>query len=65
MKIKDLPKDVPLEGTRFIYPKDNKPYYWFSQWQKGVWGKKDMASSEILPLFVNDLMEALEWEVAP
>jgi len=63
MKIKDLPQYVSLEGIRFIYPKDGKPYYWFGQWQKGVWGKTNMASSEILPLFVNDLMEALEWEV--
>jgi hypothetical protein len=65
MKIKDLPQDVSLTGTRFICPMDGKPYYWLSHWEQGVLGKKDMASSEILPLFVNDLMEALEWEVAP
>ena len=64
MKIKDLPQDVPLTGTRFIYPKDGKSYYWSSQWQKGVWGKKDMSSNQIFPLVVEDLKEALEWEVA-
>jgi hypothetical protein len=63
MKIKDLPQDIPLTGTRFIYPMDGKPYYWFSQWQKGVWGKKDMGSNQIFPLGVEDLKEALEWEV--
>jgi hypothetical protein len=63
MKIKDLPQNIRLTGTRFIYPMDGKPYYWFSQWYKGVWGKTDMASSEILPLIVNDLKEAMEWEV--
>jgi len=63
MKIKDLPQDASLAGTRFLYPKDNKPYYWYSQWQRGVWGKEDMASSQILPLFVDDLKEVLEWEV--
>jgi hypothetical protein len=63
MKIKDLPQDVSLVGTRFIYPKDNKPYYWFSQWQGGVWGKEDMKNGSIHPLFVNDLNDVLEWEV--
>ena len=65
MKIKDLPQNIPLEGIRFIYPKDNKPYYWFSQWDKGVWGKEDMESGSIHPLFVDDLKDVLEWEVAP
>jgi hypothetical protein len=63
MKIKDLPQDASLTGTRFIYPKDNKPYYWFSQWQRGVWGKEDMESEKVFPLFVNDLKDVLEWEV--
>ena len=63
MKIKDLPQDIPLTGTRFIYPVDGKSYYWSSQWQKGVWGKKDMSSNQIFPLVVEDLKEALEWEV--
>lgn len=64
MKIKDLPSDISLTGTRFIYPLDGKPYYWYSQWQRGVWGKKNMSSSEVFPLTVNDLKEALEWDVS-
>jgi hypothetical protein len=63
MKIKDLPEDINLGGTRFIYPLDGQPYYWHSQWQKGVWGKKDLHSQQVFPLFCNDLLEALEWDV--
>jgi hypothetical protein len=62
-RIKDLPKYVSLTGVRFRYPGDNKCYYWSSQWQKGVWGKKDRGSQQIFPLFCADLKEALEWEV--
>ena len=63
MKIKDLPGDPSLGMVRFIYPYDGKPYYWLSQWQKGVWGKESANSSQLIPLFVDDLAETLEWEV--
>lgn len=63
MKIKDLPETASLEGTRFIYPTDGQTYYWFSQWDRGVWGKKNMDDKQVFPLFVTDLKEALEWEL--
>ncbi len=47
MKIKDLPGDPSLGMVRFIYPYDGKPYYWLSQWQKGVWGKEAANSSRL------------------
>ena len=59
MKINDLPPDKSLLGVRFIYPRDNQPYYWSSQWEKGVWGKKDIGSGQIFPLFCEDLKEVL------
>lgn len=62
--IGDLPNDVSLAGVRFIYPGDNKKYYWVSQWQKGVWGKKNMSDGNIHPLFCNDLKDALKWRLA-
>ena len=62
-KIKDLPGNINLEGVRFIYPRTGEKYYWFSQWEKGVWGKKSMDSGQIFPLFVDDLKETLQWEV--
>jgi len=65
MKLKDLPANQSLGGVRFRYPKDGQLYYWLSQWEKGVWGKKDMGSERIYPLFCENLSEALEWEVVP
>jgi hypothetical protein len=63
MKIKDLPGKTNLRGVRFIYPANGETYIWFSQWDKGVWGKKDLKDTQVFPLFVKDLHEALEWEV--
>ena len=57
--------DAGLLGVRFVYPGDGQSYYWFSQWARGVWAKKDMASGQIFPLFVSDLRECLKWELAP
>ena len=64
MKIKDLPENSTLNNVRFIYPGDGKAYYWTSQWQKGIWGKKDSNSGQIFPLFVENIRDALEWEIA-
>lgn len=65
MKIKDLPQDKSLADVRFIYPGDGKTYVWTGQWNKGVWGRLDgdPSKNRIHPLFVEDLKEALEWEV--
>lgn len=63
MKIKDMPEGSTLNNVRFIYPGDGQAYYWASQWGKGVWGKKDINSGQIFPLFVEDIEEALEWEI--
>jgi hypothetical protein len=62
--IADLPPGVPLTGTRFVYPGDGQKYYWHSQWQKGVWGKKDKQSEQVFPLFCEDLKDALKWRLA-
>lgn len=64
MKIKELPEGSTLNNVRFIYPSDGQAYYWASQWGKGVWGKKDINSGQIWPLFVENIKEALEWEIA-
>lgn len=59
----DLPDDESLLGVCFRYPGDGQLYYWFSQWSKGVFGKKNMGSGQVYPLMVKDLREALSWEV--
>ena len=62
--ISDLPLDQSLANVRFRYPGDGQLYYWQSQWAKGVWGKKDLNSQQIFPLFCEDVEEALKWELA-
>ncbi|MEK6880183.1 MAG: hypothetical protein AABY22_11265 [Nanoarchaeota archaeon] len=61
--INDLPRNISLGGLKFKHPETGEACYWRSQWQKGVWYKKDLTSSQIFPLFVNDLKEALKFEV--
>ena len=67
MKIKDLPQDGSLANVKFVYPGDGKTYVWTGQWCKGIWGRlpDDPARNRIYPLSVDDLKEALEWEVVP
>lgn len=67
-RIKDLPKDISLGGVRFKHPTTGTPVYWWSQWgyeggKAGVWFKHDLKSSAVFPIFLNDLSEALEFEV--
>lgn len=63
MQIKDLPQDEGLRGQAFIHPKTGERVYWHSQWQAGVWFKRDMASAQVFPLHVNQLIDSLEFEV--
>jgi hypothetical protein len=68
MKIKDLPGNPNLRGIKFHDPKTGTTGYWYSQWgypdgKAGIWWKKDMKSGAIFPLFLDDLKEALEFEV--
>jgi hypothetical protein len=63
MKIKDLPKDTDLRGVKFYDPKTKITGFWFSQWVKGIWWKLDMKSTQVFPLCLDDLTEALEFDV--
>lgn len=63
MKIKDLPKDKLLDGVVFLHPESGERCIWKSRWQKGVWFKKDAASDQVFPLQVENLQDALEFEV--
>lgn len=60
-KVKDLPKQTNLGGVIVKTP-CNKIGYWKSQWQKGVWLSSGK-SGRVIPIFVDDLKECLEWEV--
>lgn len=63
MKIKDLPDTVSLNSVRFKHPTTGEACTWVSQWAKGIWYKTDIKSSQMHPLFVEKLEEALEFEV--
>ena len=68
MKIKDLPEDGSLRGVWFYPPGKKKAVLWYSQWgykdgKAGVFYKTDPKSSRIYPIFLDDLKEALEFEV--
>jgi hypothetical protein len=68
MKIKDLPMGKSLEGVHFRIPGTKVSGYWRSQWGypdggAGVWYRKDPKSTQVFPVFLHDLKEALEWEV--
>mgnify|MGYP001608582432 CR=1 FL=1 len=62
--ISDLPRDRSLKGVRFINPGDGKPYYWASQWQKGVWGRVRPVDGQIYQLFCDKLSDTLTWRLA-
>lgn len=67
-RIKDLPPNISLRGVKFCDPKTGTTGFWYSQWgypdgKAGIWWKKDMKSTEIFPLFLDDLKEALNFKV--
>jgi basic membrane lipoprotein Med (substrate-binding protein (PBP1-ABC) superfamily) len=66
MKIKDLETTNSLEGIKVKTPK-GVVGYWKSQWgyvdgKAGVW-LSDGKSSQIYPQFMDELIDALEWEI--
>ena len=61
-RIKDLPEDADLSKIRFKSP-DGNIWYWYSQWEKGIWCKKNLSDTQIFPLFIDSLQNALEFEV--
>jgi hypothetical protein len=65
MKIKDLPPQTALTGVVFLHPETGERCIWQSQWQKGVWFKKDSGSNQVFPLYLDDMKVALEFTVVP
>lgn len=61
--INDLNPKAGLGGLKFKHPVTGGICIWESQWAKGVWYKKNPQDAQIFPLFVEDLKEALDWEV--
>jgi len=68
MKIADLDSKSCLRNLAFKHPETGETCYWVSQWNRGdggagVWYKKDKESSQIFPLGLKNLLEALDFEV--
>ena len=62
--INDLPQDRSLGGVRFKNPNTGETCIYHSQWQKGIWYKKNEKDTQIFPIFLDDLREALKFELA-
>jgi len=62
IKIKDLPKGTNMGSVRVKTP-DGTEGWWVSQWPKGVWIRKEIGEGQVYPVFVEDLMECMEWDV--
>lgn len=63
MKIKDLPPRQSVENVAFKHPQTGATCYWRSQWGKGVWYRKSLGSNQVFVIPLNDISEALEFEL--
>jgi len=68
MRIKDLPPSTSLGGIKFRDPKTGTVGYWVAQWgypegKAGVFYSLHPQCTQIYPLFLDNLQEALEFEV--
>jgi len=62
MTVNDLPKGTQMGDVRIKTP-EGIVGWWVSQWQKGVWIRKERSDTRVHPVFVDDLKECLNWEV--
>lgn len=60
-KLKDLPGDTSLNILK-VKTSEGVVGYWKSQWVRGVF-LSDGESDRVYPQFLDDLADALEWEV--
>lgn len=73
MKIKDLPVTASLDKIHFKVPKGHpecpiKTAYWVSQWgykdgKAGVWCKEKLTDTQVYPIFLDKLTDAMEFEI--
>jgi hypothetical protein len=66
--LRDCPPNQSLGGVRFKHPLTGQTCIWYSQWgyengKAGVWYKTDATSSQIFPLFLDKLEQALDFEL--
>ncbi len=61
--IADLPKGFGGLNKIKVKAPDGTIGWWVSQWDKGVWLRKEKGDTQIHPIFVEDLKECLTWEI--
>ncbi len=61
--IKDLPEGFGGLSQIKIKAPDGTIGWWVSQWNKGVWVRKEKGDNQVHPVFVENLEECLEWEI--
>ena len=61
--IEDLPKGFGGLDKIKVKTPDGISGWWVSQWQKGVWLREKEGDDKVTPVFVEDLKEALNWEI--
>ena len=61
--INDLPTNQSLGGIKFKHPETGDTCIWASQWNKGIWYKKNEKDSQLFTIFVDKLEDALKFEL--
>jgi len=61
--INDLDSNKSLGGVKFKHPETGETCIWHSQWEKGVWYKKDLTSNQLFIIHLENLTDSLKFEV--
>lgn len=62
--VADLPKGTMMGTVKVKTPgPEGITGWWVSQWDKGVWIRKEKGETRIHPVFVENLKECMDWEV--
>lgn len=61
--IAELPKDFGGFDKIKVKSPCGTTGWWVSQWQKGVWLRKEKGDTRVHPVFVEDLKECLNWKI--
>jgi hypothetical protein len=61
--IADLPEGFGGFNQIKVKAPDGTIGWWVSQWDKGVWLRKEKGDTQVHPIFVEDLKECLDWKI--
>jgi len=61
--IADLPEGFGGLNKIKVKAPDGTIGWWVSQWNKGVWLRKEKGDNQVHPVFVENLEECLTWKI--